>query len=98
MNFFIQVALTIGNQTNPIALENMPAQWNLFAFYTVWVTVELVFVYFFYIETKGPTLEEISRIFDGDDAIVAQVDYVDNEKNNQIETEITENDGRKEKV
>lgn len=35
MNFFIQVALTIGNQTNPIALQNMPRNWNLFAFYTV---------------------------------------------------------------
>ncbi|KFY45409.1 hypothetical protein V495_03000 [Pseudogymnoascus sp. VKM F-4514 (FW-929)] len=94
MNFFIQVALTIGNQTNPIALANMPAKWNLFAFYTCWILVELVFVYFFYIETKGPTLEEISRIFDGDDAIVANVDYVENEKNAQIETETLENDGR----
>lgn len=35
MNFFIQVALTIGNQTNPTALQNMPAKWNLFCFYTV---------------------------------------------------------------
>jgi uncharacterized protein YfcZ (UPF0381/DUF406 family) len=26
-------------------------------------------VYFVYPETKGPTLEEISRIFDGDDAV-----------------------------
>ncbi|KFY20684.1 hypothetical protein V491_03513 [Pseudogymnoascus sp. VKM F-3775] len=96
MNFFIQVALTIGNQTNPIALKNMPHEWNLFCFYTVWVSVELVFVYFFYIETKGPTLEEISRIFDGDDAMVAHVDYIDNEKNAQVETEIKDNDGRKE--
>ncbi|KFY75782.1 hypothetical protein V499_04254 [Pseudogymnoascus sp. VKM F-103] len=95
MNFFIQVALTIGNQTNPIALNNMPRKWNLFCFYTVWIAVELVFVYFFYIETKGPTLEEISRIFDGDDAMVAHVDYIDNEKTSQIETEIKDGDGRK---
>ena len=25
-------------------------------------------VYFFYVETKGPTLEEIAKIFDGDKA------------------------------
>lgn len=42
-------------------------------FYTVWDMVELLFVWFFYVETKGPTLEEIARIFDGDDA-VARVD------------------------
>jgi hypothetical protein len=35
MNFFIQVALTIGNQTNPIALENLPHNWNFWCFYTV---------------------------------------------------------------
>jgi sugar porter (SP) family MFS transporter len=75
MNFFIQVALTIGNQTNPIALEDLPHNWNFWCFYTVWIAVELVFVYFFYVETKGPTLEEIARIFDGDQADVAHVDY-----------------------
>ncbi|KFY31023.1 hypothetical protein V493_01477 [Pseudogymnoascus sp. VKM F-4281 (FW-2241)] len=96
MNFFIQVALTIGNQTNPIALKDMPAKWNLFCFYTVWLAVELVFVYFFYIETKGPTLEEIYRIFDGDDAVVDPIDYAINEKSGQAETEIIdEKDGRK---
>jgi hypothetical protein len=50
-------------------------------FYTLWDTVELVFVYFFYVETKGPTLEEIARIFDGDDA-VAHIDL------NQVEKEL----------
>jgi sugar porter (SP) family MFS transporter len=87
MNFFVQVALTIGNQTNPIALKNLPHNWNFWCFYTVWIAVELVFVYFFYIETKGPTLEEIARIFDGDDAQVAHVEYNDTEKQAQVETE-----------
>jgi len=26
-------------------------------------------VYFVYVETKGPTLEEIAKIFDGEDAV-----------------------------
>jgi hypothetical protein len=30
----------------------------------------LVVVYFFFIETKGATLEEIARTFDGEEAIV----------------------------
>jgi hypothetical protein len=46
-------------------------------------------VYFFYVETKGPTLEEIARIFDGEDADVAHVDYMDQEKQAVIENEET---------
>lgn len=42
-------------------------------FYTLWDIAEFAFVWVFYVETKGPTLEEIARIFDGDDA-VAHVD------------------------
>ncbi|KAK4460623.1 hypothetical protein QBC42DRAFT_288279 [Cladorrhinum samala] len=42
-------------------------------FYTIWDLFELAFVWFFYVETKGPTLEDIARIFDGDGA-VAHID------------------------
>lgn len=38
-----------------------------------------MFVYFFYVETKGPTLEQIARIFDGEDA-VAHIDLQQVEK------------------
>lgn len=52
-------------------------------FYTLWDSVELVFVYFFYVETKGPTLEEVARIFDGDSA-VAHIDLEQVEKEMQL--------------
>lgn len=55
-------------------------------FYTLWDCVELVFVWFFYVETKGPTLEEIARIFDGDDAI-AHIDLHEVEKNLHLDHE-----------
>lgn len=61
------------SQTNKIAWDSFPKHWNFMLFYTAWDVLELVFVWFFYVETKGPTLEEIARIFDGDDA-VAHVD------------------------
>ena len=31
-------------------------------------------VYFLFVETRGPTLEEIAKIFDGDNAQVGHVD------------------------
>ena len=49
-------------------------------FYTLWDFLELIFVWYFYVETKGPTLEEIARIFDGDDAMVEHIDLTQVEK------------------
>jgi hypothetical protein len=67
------------SQTNELAWTNLPKHWNFMLFYTLWDTVELLFVYFFYVETKGPTLEEIARIFDGEGA-VAHIDLGQVEK------------------
>lgn len=69
----ISFADTSFSQTNKIAWDSFPKHWYFMLFYTAWDVVELLFVWFFYVETKGPTLEEIARIFDGDDA-VAHVD------------------------
>ncbi|KAJ0159004.1 Lactose permease [Colletotrichum tanaceti] len=79
MNITVQAILAIGNQTNKVAWDNFPNHWNFMLFYTLWDFCELVFVYFFYVETKGPTLEEISKIFDGD-AAIGQVDPAQIEK------------------
>jgi sugar porter (SP) family MFS transporter len=74
MNLTVQATLVLGNYTNPIAWENLPHHWNLSLIYTVWIFVELIFVYFMMVETRGPTLEEIAKIFDGEDADVAHID------------------------
>lgn len=41
-------------------------------------------MYFFYVETRGPTLEELARIFDGESAEVAHLDM------RQVEKEVHE--------
>ncbi|KAK7742403.1 hypothetical protein SLS53_004549 [Cytospora paraplurivora] len=53
MNMTVQAVLAIGKFVSLFSL----------------LIVELMFVWYFYIETKGPTLEETARIFDGDDAV-----------------------------
>ncbi|KAJ7671970.1 general substrate transporter [Mycena olivaceomarginata] len=77
MNFWVQVALVINQYVNPLGFQHLNPNWKLYTIYTCWIAFELVFIYIFYVETKGPTLEEIARIFDGDEAEVAQVDIAE---------------------
>jgi hypothetical protein len=72
MNVAVNVALVINNYVNPIPIDGAwkGSEWKLYCVYTCWIAIELTFVYFFYVETRGPTLEEIARIFDGDNAEV----------------------------
>jgi hypothetical protein len=49
-----------------------------------WIFIELVFVYFMYVETKGPTLEELAKVIDGEDAKVAHLDIHQVEKEMDI--------------
>ncbi|KAG6018646.1 hypothetical protein E4U41_003686, partial [Claviceps citrina] len=62
----IQVAAIFGSFVNPIALESIG--WRLYIYYCVWVTFIFLVVYFFFVETAGPTLEELAYLFDGEDA------------------------------
>lgn len=57
MNLSVQVALTINNYVNPIPLDGAweGQNWKLFACYAGWVLLELIWVYFFYVETRYVT-------------------------------------------
>lgn len=44
--------------------------WKYYIVYDVWLAVELVVVYIFYIETRYTPLEEIAKHFDGDVSIL----------------------------
>lgn len=37
--------------------------WKVYLVYLCWIAVEIVFIFFFFVETKGKTLEELSVIF-----------------------------------
>ncbi|TIA59978.1 putative MFS hexose transporter [Aureobasidium pullulans] len=62
----IQASQIFGNYVNPVALENIG--WHWYIYYSVWITCIVAIVYFFFVETRGPTLEEIAVIFDGPNA------------------------------
>lgn len=56
MNLSVQVALTINNYVNPIPISEgggwFGQNWKLFACYAGWVLLELIWVYYFYVETR----------------------------------------------
>ncbi|CAN8099641.1 unnamed protein product [Discula destructiva] len=85
MNLCVQVALTLNTYVNPVAFDAFdPQTWKFYLIYTCWVGFELGFVYFMYVETKGPTLEELAKVIDGDDAAVAHLDLHQVEKEAEI--------------
>ncbi|KAF2258984.1 general substrate transporter [Lojkania enalia] len=50
---------------NPIGLDNISWKWLIV--YVCWLTYEVVFVWFFFPETAGRTLEELAFLFEGDE-------------------------------
>lgn len=67
-SFVIQVILA---QASPVALNNVG--WRYYFFFIVMNVVTGVIVYFFFPETKGKTLEEISEVF-GDPFVTIHMD------------------------
>ncbi|KAI1108335.1 general substrate transporter [Nemania sp. NC0429] len=82
LNITIQIALLLNEYANPVAFEAFGEDhaWKLYIIYTFWIGLELTFVYFMYVETKGPTLEELAKVIDGDDAKVADINFEKVEK------------------
>jgi MFS family permease len=67
---FVFTALSgVFNQyVNPVGLQALA--WKFYFVYIAVLVIEVTTIYFFYVETKGPTLEEIAILFDGEDSHV----------------------------
>ncbi|KAI9737344.1 MAG: hypothetical protein M1834_009498 [Cirrosporium novae-zelandiae] len=73
LSIFVQGLAGIFNvYVNPIGLENI--QWKFYFVYIVVLVIFVICVKFLYVETKGTTLEEIARLFDGDGALVPDIE------------------------
>jgi hypothetical protein len=70
MSIATQMAIFFNVFVNPIALDSI--KWKYYIVYVVLLIVITATVYFFYPETNGHTLEEMARIFDGEDAAVPE--------------------------
>ncbi|KAJ5619151.1 hypothetical protein N7510_003135 [Penicillium lagena] len=61
-NFTLNVAEFVNTYGAPIALARMG--WRIYIIYAVWNVVQTAWIYFFFVETKGRTLEELDAIFE----------------------------------
>jgi hypothetical protein len=80
-NLFVSLALIFNQYANPIALSAI--KWKCkrsptsrvvheltdvdYIVYDVWIFIELLVVYFLFVETSGSSLEEIAAIIDGEE-------------------------------
>lgn len=63
LNFlFLNVAMVVNTYGISVGIEKIG--WKLYLVFIGWICVELVLIYFFFVETKGRTLEELSEIFE----------------------------------
>lgn len=69
---FTSLAGIFNQWVNPVGIEALG--WKFYLVYVVVLVLECLAIYFLYVETKGPTLEEIATLFDGNDANVVGMD------------------------
>lgn len=63
LNFlFLNVAMVVNTYGISVGIEAIG--WKLYLVYIAWIMVEIVIIYFFFVETAGKTLEEMSKIFE----------------------------------
>lgn len=63
LNFlFLNVAMVVNTYGISVGIEKIG--WKLYLVYIVWIGIEMVVIYFFFVETAGKTLEEMKEIFD----------------------------------
>lgn len=65
LNFlFLNVAMVVNTYGISVGIEAIA--WKLYIVYCGWIAIEMVVIYFFFVETAGKTLEELSEIFEAD--------------------------------
>lgn len=60
------VFLNIAFMTNTfgVSVGISVLKWKLYIIYICWIAFEIVIIWFFFVETKGKTLEELTKVFD----------------------------------
>ncbi|KAJ7284054.1 general substrate transporter [Mycena rebaudengoi] len=69
--FAVSCASFVNTYAGPIALQNIG--WKYYCVYVAWDLFECVVIYFFVVETRGRTLEELNEIFEDPNPVKASI-------------------------
>ncbi|KAL2841953.1 general substrate transporter [Aspergillus pseudodeflectus] len=84
--FSISMSTFAVNYINPVGLENI--QWRYYIITIVFTVLILVLVWFFFVETRGLSLEEIATVFDGRERYEAALESVQASGNKMDDEEV----------
>ncbi|GIK01960.1 hypothetical protein Aspvir_006003 [Aspergillus viridinutans] len=59
---FLNIAIMVNTYGVSIGISEIG--WKLYLVYIIWIVVEMVIIYFFFVETAGKTLEELREVFE----------------------------------
>ncbi|RYP50857.1 hypothetical protein DL768_003692 [Monosporascus sp. mg162] len=59
---FLNVAMVVNTYGISVGIEAIG--WRLYLVYIGWIVVEIIIIYFFFVETAGKTLEQLGEIFE----------------------------------
>lgn len=59
---FLNIAMVVNTYGISVGMEKIG--WKLYLVYIGWICVEIAFIYLFFVETAGKTLEELKEIFE----------------------------------
>ncbi|KAL1611190.1 hypothetical protein SLS59_000831 [Nothophoma quercina] len=62
---FLNIAMVVNTYGISVGMEKIG--WKLYIVYIAWICVEIAFIFFFFVETAGKTLEELKEIFEAPD-------------------------------
>jgi sugar porter (SP) family MFS transporter len=82
----IQVSAIFGGYVNPVGLEGIG--WKFYIYYSVWVAFVFAIVYFFFVETSGPTLEELAFLFEGKTEMERNIQEVKEVKEEEVDLDV----------
>ena len=86
-------AVFFNTYVNPIAMDAIG--WKYYLVYIGWIAIEVVIVWFLFPETHDKTLEELSFLFEGQEA---QDRMRQRAEDRAVETEVREERGLEQKV